>query len=231
MFYIKVKDGVTKTLYNRLSQCPGKISTIPVMVEGPYGGNSPGQRCRHLVYVAGGNGIPGLYSECIDVDRRAPENKTIKLVWVVRNWKSVTWFADELKRLESTRVQAMVFVTRPDDLSGFDSSSNKALKQPYQYEKESVEKIETKSVDLSIYSHPNSIVENLRQELSHVEFIEGKPSMDAMVQYETEKADMSLAFITCGHPMMVDELRVAVKKNLDNTPHRVDFFEQLQGWS
>ena len=24
-------------------------------------------------------------------------------------------------------------------------------------------------------------------ELSHVEFIEGKPSMDAMVQYETEK--------------------------------------------
>ena len=77
----------------------------------------------------------------------------------------------------------------------------------------------------------NSIVENLRQELSHVEFIEGKPSMDAMVQYETEKADMSLAFITCGHPMMVDELRVAVKKNLDNTPHRVDFFEQLQGWS
>ena len=85
MFYIKVKDGITKTLYNRLSQCPGKISTIPVMVEGPYGGNSPGQRCRHLVYVAGGNGIPGLYSECIDVDRRAPENKTIKLVWVVRN--------------------------------------------------------------------------------------------------------------------------------------------------
>ena len=65
----------------------------------------------------------------------------------------MTWFADELKRLESTRVQAMVFVTRPDDLSGFDSSSNKALKQPYQYEKESVEKIETKSVDLSIYSH------------------------------------------------------------------------------
>ena len=52
----------------------------------------------------------------------------------------MTWFADELKRLESTRVQAMVFVTRPDDLSGFDSSSNKALKQPYQYEKESVEK-------------------------------------------------------------------------------------------
>ena len=140
MFYIKVKDGITKTLYNRLSQCPGKISTIPVMVEGPYGGNSPGQRCRHLVYVAGGNGIPGLYSECIDVDRRAPENKTIKLVWVVRNWKSVTWFADELKRLKVHEVQAMVFVTRPDDLSGFDSSSNKALKQPYQYEKESVEK-------------------------------------------------------------------------------------------
>ena len=54
----------------------------------------------YLVYVAGGNGIPGLYSECIDVDRRAPENKTIKLVWVVRNWKSVTWFADELKRLK-----------------------------------------------------------------------------------------------------------------------------------
>ena len=24
MFYIKVKDGITKTLYNRLSQCPGK---------------------------------------------------------------------------------------------------------------------------------------------------------------------------------------------------------------
>ena len=39
---------------------------------------------------------------------------------------------------------------------------------------------------------------------------------------------MSLAFITCGHPMMVDELRVAVKKNLDNTPHRVDFLNNYK---
>lgn len=158
------------------------------------------------------------------------------MVWVIRNWKSVSWFVDELKRLHGTRIQTTVFVTRPDDLSGLEyfnkrGGSNKKSHNPYEYEKEYLEKIDTKSVDLSIYSYPNSIIENLRAELPNVEFVEGKPSMDALVEYETSVADMSIAFITCGNPAMVDELRLAVTQNLHNTKHRVDFFEQLQAWS
>lgn len=234
--YCKVKGGITLSMYERLSNMPNRTSSIKVAVEGPYGEHSPGHRCRNLVYVAGGNGIPGLYSECVDLDKKAPENKTIKLVWVIRNWKSVSWFVDELKRLHGTRIQTTVFVTRPDDLSGLEyfnkrGGSNKKSHNPYEYEKEYLEKIDTKSVDLSIYSYPNSIIENLRAELPNVEFVEGKPSMDALVEYETSVADMSIAFITCGNPAMVDELRLAVTQNLHNTKHRVDFFEQLQAWS
>ncbi|EMG47047.1 hypothetical protein G210_2679 [Candida maltosa Xu316] len=236
IFYVKVKKGITKELYDKLNKCPGKASTIRVIVEGPYGEHSPGQRCRNLVYVGGGNGIPGLYSECLDLDKTAPENKTIKLVWVIRNWKSVTWFVDELKRLQGTRIQTSVFITKPEDLSGLEyfnksSSSSSLKKNPYDYEKESLEKVDVKSVDLSIYSYPSSIIEQLKAELPHVEFVEGKPSMDALVGYETGIADMSIGFITCGHPVMVDELRVAVAKHLSNTKFRVDFFEQLQNWS
>lgn len=49
---------------------PNRTSSIKVAVEGPYGEHSPGHRCRNLVYVAGGNGIPGLYSECVDLDKK-----------------------------------------------------------------------------------------------------------------------------------------------------------------
>ena len=68
--YCKVKGGITLSMYERLSNMPNRTSSIKVAVEGPYGEHSPGHRCRNLVYVAGGNGIPGLYSECVDLDKK-----------------------------------------------------------------------------------------------------------------------------------------------------------------
>ena len=55
--------------------------------------------------------------------------------------------------------------------------------------------------------------------------------MEQIVKEEVAESLGSTAFITCGHPVMVDDLRYAVSQNLDNGGKRVDFFEQLQVWA
>ena len=56
--------------------------------------------------------------------------------------------------------------------------------------------------------------------------------MEEMVLQEIDESNGSVAFVTCGHPLMVDDLRHSVVSNLDNTKgKRVEFFEQLQVWA
>ncbi|KAJ8138919.1 hypothetical protein OY671_007868, partial [Metschnikowia pulcherrima] len=83
----------------------------------------------------------------------------------------------------------------------------------------------------SLTKEGRGIVEILNEHFPHVTFKYGRPSMDAIVDEETEEAANSAAFITCGHPVMVDDLRYAVVQKIDKTEKRVDFFEQLQVWA
>ena len=41
-------------------------------VEGPYGEPTPARYADTAVFIAGGNGIPGIYSEVMDMARRMP---------------------------------------------------------------------------------------------------------------------------------------------------------------
>ena len=62
IFFCKVKDGITRSLYNRLLSSPGKSTKVRVTVEGPYGEPTPARYADSAVFLAGGNGIPGIYS-------------------------------------------------------------------------------------------------------------------------------------------------------------------------
>lgn len=234
VLYLKVKGGATHGVYKRLLNSPGKSAQIRVLVEGPYGEASAARQYKNAVYVAGGNGIPGIYSECIDLAKRQTQKQSIKLVWVIREWKSLSWFFEELKALKDTSVQTTIYVTQPS--LGLETGClSKVLAEGESTEEDEKKKSfdETnKDVASSVTElEHQSVLASIREELSHVEFVEGRPSMWDFVKGEIVSSTGSVAFISCGHPLMVDDVRHAVVHNLDESSYRVDFFEQLQVWA
>ena len=77
VFYAKIKNGITENISKYLSRLPGNTATIRVLVEGPYGEPSgAGRNCKNVVFIAGGNGIPGIYSECVDLAKNQRTNRS-----------------------------------------------------------------------------------------------------------------------------------------------------------
>ena len=91
-FYIKVKGGMTHGLYQYLAQQPAQTAQIKVSIEGPYGNRMAIDRFENDVFIAGGNGIPGIYYEATDIAKRLGEKRNVKLYWVVRHYRSLEWF-------------------------------------------------------------------------------------------------------------------------------------------
>ncbi|RCK59238.1 Candidapepsin-10 [Candida viswanathii] len=70
-FYIKVKGGMTHGLYQ---YCPSN----QVSVEGPYGTRIAADRFENELFIAGGNGIPGIYYEAT-ICQTIGDKRNIKL--------------------------------------------------------------------------------------------------------------------------------------------------------
>ena len=122
VLFIKVKKGVTLRLANYLKTHKEKYTKIRVAIEGSYGEATPAHKYDRAVFAAGGNGIPGIYSEVVAIDNSRKhcyggenENKqSLKLFWVVREYSSLFWFYEELLRLkEHTNIETIVYITRP----------------------------------------------------------------------------------------------------------------------
>ncbi|EGW35514.1 uncharacterized protein SPAPADRAFT_131789 [Spathaspora passalidarum NRRL Y-27907] len=227
VMYIKLKGGVTHSLYKLLNKSPGKTMIMRVGVEGPYGEATPAKYSDKAVFIAGGNGIPGVYSEIFDIGLRAPKEskQVLKLIWVIREYASLTWFHDELMRLKNTNIDITVYVTRPGDnlckieeLSTSESSKEGSVKS-----KQGTKPKESEGADP---------IEQLKEELSHVHFEQGRPNLEKLIQDEVKESAGSISFVTCGHPAMVDEVRYQCCKTIDNPEKkRVDYYEQLQIWA
>lgn len=211
VLYCKVKGGVTHSLYQLLAKQPGQTTRMTVAVEGPYGESTPAKYADSAVFIAGGNGIPGIYSEVMDIARRLPadSSKVLKLIWVIRDYSSLTWFHEELAALKNTNIHTTLYVTRPEVSSSSDVDKKLEGKESNDEDKESI-----------------------RSGLSHIEFKEGRPSIESIVADEVAESSGSIAFVTCGHPIMVDEIRYYACQQVGNAENkRVDFYEQLQIWA
>ncbi|EGW35516.1 uncharacterized protein SPAPADRAFT_146854 [Spathaspora passalidarum NRRL Y-27907] len=220
VMYIKLKGGVTHSLYKLLNKSPGKTMIMRVGVEGPYGEATPAKYSDKAVFIAGGNGIPGIYSEIYDIGLRAPKasKQVLKLIWVIRDYASISWFHEELKTLQNTNIDITIYVTRPSNFSKIEESN-------------SSKEGSIKSSELVNSYESVDVIEQLK-ELSHIHFKEGRPNLEQLVQDEVKDSPGSIAFVVCGHPIMVDEVRYQCVKNIGNPEKkRVDFYEQLQVWA
>ena len=253
VLYCKVKGGITHSLYKTLNASPGRTCKIRVGVEGPYGEATAARYADTAVFVAGGNGIPGIFSEVNDIARRGSsksEGKNVlKLIWVVREWRSLYWFYEELMSLKTSRIETTIYITQPSNHAyvndfnhrfvGFDrdflpSSADEDFdcenKEAKEIVKEGAKIEEESSCDEK--ADTQFIVDCIRKELSHIDFKEGRPQVGEIVSQEIHESNGSVAFVTCGHSAMVDQLRYYCAENVDNKEKkRVDFYEQVQVWA
>ncbi len=228
-FYLKIKGGVTHGLYQYLAQQPSHTAMIKVCVEGPYGSRIPLDRFSNAVFIAGGNGVPGMYSEVISLAHRKTEATTrrIKFYWIIRHWKSIEWFHEELKKLEGTRVETIIYVTQPgsglvlDDTSESDQEDSKEKAEELKVSEKG-----TSAVDYQAIAN----ISKLKEVFPAIEFREGRPKIPELVHGDMAEMEGSTAIVSCAHASMVDDIRLAVIDNLGTSKDRVEYFEQIQTW-
>ncbi|CAI5756512.1 unnamed protein product [Candida verbasci] len=228
ILYCKVKGGITHSLYRLLVNSPGRSCQVRVSVEGPYGEPTPAKYADSAVFIAGGNGIPGIYSEILDIALKSKhsENNKLKLHWVVREYPSLYWFYEELLKLRNTRIETTIYVTKPDChifIEEFNNRFNAVEKSscpdsegdsndPCEEQDEKLDSsikekyktnIECTDSEEKLCGH--DIVEKIKHELSHITFKEGRPIIKDLMTQEVIESNDSVAFVTCGHGAMVDE--------------------------
>lgn len=244
VFYCKVKNGVTKKIGKKLANVPGRTLFMRVGVEGPYGEKSPVSRHSSVTYIAGGNGIPGIFAEALhlgrDVAKRTIINQKVKLVWILREAKSLSWFVNELKLMLTLPVKTTIYITRPDMQDGIEElhsalHKDSMEKVPHSTSSSksvhSTDKDEEQELKVKVETDGIEIMEHLRLALPHVQVLEGRPELSQLIHKDVEEATSSAAFVTCGHPAMVDDVRYTVLQAMDKTEKRIDFYDQLQVWA
>lgn len=219
IFYVKVKTGVTRDLATWLEDHPDKSAKIRVAVEGSYGEATPAYKHDTSVFLAGGNGIPGILAEAVEVIEKHSEfsKRRVKLIWVVREYQSILWFFEELASLKQFPIEAEIYVTRP-----LATLTNPDDKLPL---------LENTYAHYSMTSHIKDPIGKLKEDLGHIQFHEGRPDVEKIVQENVDSSQGSCCFVTCGHPIMVDDLRHEVVQAIDSSKVRVDYYEQLQVWA
>ncbi|KAK7687409.1 hypothetical protein QCA50_009274 [Cerrena zonata] len=227
---LKVKGGMTHGLYQYLSNQPDNKAMINVMIEGPYGNRLPTRKFDTNILLAGGNGIPGLYSEISDLSKT---NSHTKLYWIIRHYKSIEWFYDELKALENLNVETIIYVTQPH--VGLDGPIGGFATGPIgggEVDADDIDEVKNEKSDASASEDDdlsNDHILQLKQNLNHIEFREGRPLVDDLVKSEISQANSSIAFVTCAHANLVDSTRKSIANNL-STEKRVELFESNQAW-
>ncbi|CAH6719392.1 ferric/cupric reductase transmembrane component 1 [[Candida] jaroonii] len=244
IIFMKVKEGVTLDLYNYLHSHVGKAAEIRVAVEGSYGESTPAGKYDSAVFVAGGNGIPGIYAEAFELQKRQAHSlkSKVQLIWVIREYRTLFWFYEELLSLKNTSIETTIYVTKPDcldHLEEFDlrfpeqiADEHTSLLSQKTYGSIENEGITSTNTNELNDNETNEIIRKIKEELNFVTFRYGRPSMDQIVKTSIKESTGSVAYITCGHPVMVDDLRHSVVCNIGNSERkRIDYYEQLQVWA
>lgn len=207
--YCKIKGGVTSTLHKKLENGP---QDIKICLEGPYGQRYPYGKYDTAILIAGGNGIPGLYDSAMRLARRNVEKTHVKLYWIIREWKSINWFMEELLALKNTSIEVCIYISNPESVF-----------EEVQYQTGS-----SSDEDVTEKKSPTPTV-NIKDMLNFIEIRQGRPQVAQIVSQEISESNGTVAIGACGHPAMCDDIRAAVTENLEGNS-RVDYFEELLVW-
>ncbi|AMD20415.1 HDL329Wp [Eremothecium sinecaudum] len=233
-FFIKKKNGATNSIYQKLLKKPDQSMKLRVAVEGPYGNHYPLYHYDTVLLYAGGNGIPGPFTYAEQLGRRGLTSKTayVKLYWVVRNYATISWFLEELKRLAPFRnVQIIIYVTRPEGPVIGDSSSGTSKEEHINNDDDNNDddRQDDKHSQEITAIKLNSILPDLP---SSVEIRHGRPPMREVIHSDLDEASgLNIAVMACAHNQMVDEVRnITAYETGHRKEGQIDYYEELQVW-
>ncbi|KAM9907799.1 hypothetical protein OXX79_000749 [Metschnikowia pulcherrima] len=227
-FYIKIKGGMTSSLYRYLSQQPGQKARIKCFVEGPYGNIASLHTYETVSFLASGNGIPGPYTSLVDLAGRFSQQK-LKLYWVIRHWESIEWFMEELKSIRGFNVQVFVFVTQFDRSGANQQISKEAISQDGKSPEFAKAIEDTKMVLARDDENHDEKVAQIMSSLDFVEFRPGRPNLAEIIGNDVQESSGAIAFVACGCDNFTDNSRRLVIDNLTNGK-RVDFYDTRELW-
>ncbi|WPK27769.1 hypothetical protein PUMCH_005169 [Australozyma saopauloensis] len=216
MLYCTVHSGVTEKIAKKLRANPsGPSMKMRVTLEGPYGTSSPIEHHSDVVFVAGGNGIPGMLNEFKHLLKKQDCKQRLQLNWIIREAFNFEEMAKYFAELPLLNAEVNIYITRPASFEspiGLDASNDGDYKT------------EAKSDTLSGISL-------LQSDYPELNFFSLRPDMNTLVQKDIDDAANSVAFVTCGPAVMVDELRAIIVEKIDLTKKRVDFYDTVDVWN
>lgn len=216
--YCRIKGGVTHSLCRQLA-AKNRSMSLRVTVEGPYGFQAPVSLHDSVVFIAGGNGIPGIISEALDLAKRTSSStRRAELHWIVRDRNQVAAFDKELALLgQHANVNVKVYCTGMS-LNPF-TTPTKDLHSEKGDEKDT-------SFDTLDYDYSATTLEVD----GRITWVDARPDIQSIVRGGIAGANRAVAFVTCASPVLEDEIRAAVRRNLI-AGKRVDLVDQLQIWA
>ncbi|GME74194.1 unnamed protein product [Ambrosiozyma monospora] len=213
VLYVKVKKGITNKIYKKLIAAGGKY-TCGVCLEGPYGESAPVHKYSNALLITGGSGVPGIVNYALTLSKQSkPQN--IKFIWVHKTIKDLNfYFEDLLSKFKGTRVIVDIYITRESSLSGAYLGSSTSGSSDEGSVKDDVAKTKERT------ALP-----------SYINFKLGRPDWEKMLSDEVESfGGGSVGIVACGPPMMMDQLKHYVSKEVCSSDKRIDYFDEYQIW-
>jgi ferric-chelate reductase len=211
--YVRVKTGMTKRIFNTLSQNGGKMQW-KVCYEGPYGGDCAQKFKKYddSLLIAGGSGVPGVLDSATRVN-------TGKMVWVVQTLASVNAYRP---LLENIHTDLDIFVTREsgtDRECSLDGLFDNSDLDDDSSSKDSSKELEDEKV---VAFKTNTVAVTIKY---------GRPDIQQMVtEYVTNSPSPNVGILACGPPQLMDSLRHVISKNVTTWDKSIDFFDEFQTW-
>lgn len=204
VMYVKVKSGLTKTIYKKLLN-NGNSMVMRVTLEGPYGHGASIAMHDTVAFIASGVGIPGIYAELYDAACKSRfADRKLNLYWIINNTGYIQALNEELDKLkEFSNVSITVYVT---------SGRSKAINEKVNDDKDDSE--------ISLEFSMNS----------SYAIMYDRPDIGAIVRREITQCNKAVAFVSCSNHGMSDLLRKSIQTSLE-TGKRVDYFDELQVWA
>lgn len=119
---MRMRNGMTKKLYDKANALPSKSFTTWGAIEGPYGGHETFASYGTVILFAGGVGITHcvgyVHHLLTQYTQGTCATKKILLVWSVPNTESLEWvrdWMDQILRMEHRRdvLRIQLYVTKP----------------------------------------------------------------------------------------------------------------------
>lgn len=199
---IRAKKGATGALLKELKRDGRNSGSMMVCVEGPYGSNAPLKRFEKVLLLCGGSGLPGPLAHALQL-------------------------GDMLKSKGKKTVEMIVTVRGLDILQAY---KNELLQ--LQHLSINLQFFLTESSTAARYASTSSndqysIIKQLQK---FATFHKGRPAITRIIDTYVENSG-SLAIVSCGPPIFVDNVRDITAKTIVNNPNRpIEYFEEYQCW-